>query len=294
MEALVLEKKGKLNIRDIDVEKDLGRRDVRIAVHTVGICGSDLHYYEKGRIGPFVVNEPMILGHEAAGTILQVGEDVRNLRPGDRVCMEPGITDPASEASRRGMYNLDPGVTFWATPPVHGCLVREVVHPASLSFRLPDNVTFGEAAMTEPLAVGLHAATKAGIHPGEKAVVIGSGTIGIVTALAALAGGCSHVIITDVMREKLELAARLGPITPVFPDKLGSAVSQLTMNWGVDIVFEASGDRNALSGVFNYLCPGGRIVCIGCPPGPVEIDVVSAQLKEARILTIFQLGGDWG
>ena len=126
--ALVLEKKRQLSLREIELEDELGPTDVRIRVHTVGICGSDVHYYTHGRIGPFVVEAPMVLGHEASGTVIEVGKDVHSLAVGDRVCMEPGIPDPTSRASRLGAYNLDPGVSFWATPPIHGCLTPEVVH----------------------------------------------------------------------------------------------------------------------------------------------------------------------
>src|SRR5687767_6158639 len=214
-QALVLERVNELSLRSIECDEPMGAHDVRIRIHTVGICGSDVHYYQHGRIGPFVVNAPMVLGHEAAGTVVEVGSEVKHLKPGDRVCMEPGIPDPNSRATRLGMYNLDPAVRFWATPPVHGCLRPEVVHPAAFTFKVPDNVTFAEAAMVEPLAVGMHAANKAAVKPGDVAVVTGAGPIGMVTALAALAGGCSRVIMTDVQEPKLDLAARLGPITPV-------------------------------------------------------------------------------
>src|SRR4029077_20820879 len=149
--------------RDFPIDEPLGPHDVRITLHTVGICGSDLHYYQHGGIGPYIVREPMILGHEASGIVVEVGSEVTNLAAGDRVCMEPGIPDPNSRATRLGIYNLDPAVRFWATPPVHGCLTGTVIHPAAYTFRLPDNVSFAEGAMVEPLAVGMHAAVKAKI-----------------------------------------------------------------------------------------------------------------------------------
>jgi D-xylulose reductase len=155
--------------------------------------------------------------------------------------MEPGIPDPNSKATRLGLYNLDPAVVFWATPPIHGVLRPSVVHPANFTFKLPDNVSFAEGAMVEPLAVGMHAANKAEIKPGDVAVVMGVGPIGMVTALAALAGGCSRVIVSDVQQPKLDLAATLGPITPVnvAEQSLAEVAMDLTDGWGVDIVFEA-------------------------------------------------------
>ncbi|GCE30634.1 alcohol dehydrogenase [Dictyobacter alpinus] len=290
MVALVLEKAHELSLRDIELPTQLGPQDVRIAIHTVGICGSDVHYYEHGAIGPFVVRSPMVLGHEASGTIVECGDEVTNLHVGDRVCMEPGIPDPNSKASRLGIYNLDPAVRFWATPPVHGCLTPFVVHPAAFTFKLPDSVSFAEGAMVEPLAVGMHAANKAKIHPGDLAVVMGAGPIGMVTALSALAGGCSQVVITDVVQEKLALAQTLGPIIPVNVAKqnLVEVVHKLTDGWGADIVFEASGNARSVASVFEPLCPAGRVVFIGMPGAPVALDIVAAQAKEASIETVFR------
>jgi len=290
MRALVLEKTNQIRLRDIDISETLGPRDVRIAVRNVGICGSDVHYYEHGRIGPFVVREPMVLGHEAAGVVIEVGAEVAHLRVGDRVCMEPGIPDPTSKASRLGMYNLDPAVRFWATPPIHGVLRTSVVHPADFTFRLPDNVGLAEGAMVEPLAVGMHAANKAQIKPGDVAIVTGAGTIGMMTILAALAGGCSQVIVSDVVQQKLDLAATFGPVVPVNVSRqeLGPVVEAQTDGWGADIVFEASGNERAAAGVFEWLCPGGRVVFIGMPGAPISYDVVAAQIKEARVEHIFR------
>ena len=290
MEALVLERKDELNLRDIALQETLGPLDVHIAIHTVGVCGSDVHYYTHGGIGPFIVRKPMVLGHEAAGTIIETGAEVEHLIAGDRVCMEPGVPDPNSRESRLGMYNLDPNVRFWATPPDHGVLRPTVVHPAAYTFKLPDNVSFAEGAMVEPLAVGMHAASKAGIRPGDVAVVSGAGPIGMVTALSALAGGCSHVFITDVIQEKLDLAATLGQIIPVNvrEQNLAQTVRGLTGGTGADIVFEASGNPQAAAAVFEPLAPGGTVVYIGCPVEPVSLEIVAAQVKEARILTIFR------
>lgn len=269
---------------------DLGPHDVRIAIHTVGICGSDVHYYTHGKIGPFVVKEPMILGHEAAGTVTAVGTEVSHLKVGDRVCMEPGIPDLNSKAVRLGMYNVDPAVRFWATPPVHGCLTPEVVHPAAFTFRLPDNVSFAEGAMVEPLAVGIQAALKAGIKPGDTAVVMGAGPIGMITALSALAGGCSRVIVSDVAQPKLDIIGAYPGVETVNVrnTKLVDYVHQTTEGWGADIVFEASGAAPAVLDVANVVAPGGTCVMVGMPVDPVPVDIVGLQAKEATLKTIFR------
>ena len=290
MRALVLERQRELSLREIDLPRTLGPGDVRIKIDTVGVCGSDVHYYTHGRIGPFVVKEPMVLGHEAAGTVVETGPGVTSLKPGDRVCMEPGIPDLTSKASKLGLYNVDPSVVFWATPPVHGCLTPEVVHPAGFTFKLPDNVSFAEGAMVEPFAVGLQAAVKARIQPGDFAVVIGAGPIGIMAALAALAGGCSRVLISDLLPEKLAIAERYPGITGVNirETKLADAVAAATGGWGADVVFEASGSPRAYPGIFDAVRPGGCLVVIGMPVEPVAVDLVAAAAKEVRIETVFR------
>ncbi|NDW04112.1 NAD(P)-dependent alcohol dehydrogenase [Jiella pacifica] len=294
MKSLVLERKDELSLRDFPIDKDeavLGPRDVRIKLHTVGICGSDVHYYTHGRIGPFVVNEPMILGHEASGTVIETGSDVTTLKAGDRVCMEPGIPDPNSKATRLGMYNVDPAVRFWATPPVHGILRPTCVHPEAFTFKLPDNVSFAEAAMVEPLAVGVHAATKAKIKPGDIAVVLGAGPIGLVTALSALAGGCARVYVTDLAEKKLEIAESLSPAivgVDAGKESLVDRIKADTDSWGCDVVFEATGSPKAAAKVFEPLAPGGCVVMIGGQSEPIAYDAGAAMIREARVENIFR------
>jgi D-xylulose reductase len=288
--ALVLERQHELALREIDLPTHVGPGMVMIAIHTVGVCGSDVHYYTHGKIGPFVVNEPMVLGHEAAGIITQIGEGVTHLKVGDRVCMEPGIPDPNSKASRLGMYNVDPAVVFWATPPVHGVLTPHVVHPANYTFKLPDNVSFAEGAMVEPFAVGMQAAYKAGIKPGDTAIVVGAGPIGTMVAIAALAGGCARVIVADMAQPKLDIAAQYQGIIPVNvkEQNLVEVLNTLTDGWGADVVFECSGSPRVWETIMALPCPGGTIVAVGLPVNPVAIDISSATTKEVRIETVFR------
>ncbi len=290
MKALVLEKVKDLRLRFVALPTEPGPDDVKIAMRAVGICGSDVHFYEHGNIGPFVVRAPMVLGHEGAGVVTAIGSKVTSLKPGDRVCMEPGIPDWSSRASRSGHYNLDPKVRFWATPPIHGCLTPEVIHPANLTFKLPDNVSMAEGALVEPLAVGMQAATKAHVTPGAIGVVVGCGTIGIVTALAALAAGCAQVVITDMQQEKLDIAAKYASLTPVNLTKENGVehIMKATGGWGADIVFEASGSLKAYDTLFDYACPGGTVVLVGMPPKPVAYDVVAAEAKELRVEHVFR------
>ncbi|WP_128255429.1 NAD(P)-dependent alcohol dehydrogenase [Falsirhodobacter deserti] len=290
MKALVLEEKDKLALREIDLPQQLGPKDVRIKVHTVGICGSDVHYYTHGKIGHFVVNEPMVLGHEASGTVIECGAEVTGLAPGDRVCMEPGIPDPTSRASKLGIYNVDPSVRFWATPPIHGCLTPEVIHPAAFVYKLPESVSFAEGAMVEPFAIGMQAALRARIQPGDTAVVTGAGPIGMMVALAALAGGCARVIVADLAQPKLDIIGAYDGIETVNirETSLPDAVAAATDGWGADIVFECSGAAPAILNMANLARPGGAIVLVGMPVDPVPVDIVGLQARELRVETVFR------
>ena len=290
MRALVLEKKGELSLREIALPLDVGPDDVKIAIHTVGVCGSDVHYYTHGAIGSYVVRAPMVLGHEAAGTVVEVGANVETFKIGDRVCMEPGVPNRSSRATRLGIYNVDPDVTFWATPPVHGVLAPYAVHPGAFTYKLPDNVSFAEGAMVEPFAIGMQAASRARIVPGDVAVVVGCGPIGIMIALAALAGGCSKVLVSDFSAPKLQIAAQYAGIVPVNigEQSLVDAVAAATDNWGADIVFEASGSPRAFADLFDVVRPGGAVVLVGLPVEPVSLNVPAAISKEVRVETVFR------
>jgi D-xylulose reductase len=291
MKALVLQGKNRLAIEDFSMDESFTPEDVRIQIKNVGICGSDVHYYLHGRIGDFVVEKPMVLGHEASGVVLEVGSNVRHMSVGDRVCMEPGIPSPGSPATFAGFYNLDPAVRFWATPPIHGCMRETVVHPGNFTFKLPDNVSLEEGALVEPVAIGVYSAHTAGIQPGDIALVFGAGTIGIVTALAVLASGCSKVVLVDVKEKKLEIVRRSFSQNIICVNSakqsLDDAVFTLAPE-GVDIVFEASGSLAVIGSLVRYLRPNGRAVMIGMPSEPAPFDVVAAQAKEIRVMHIFR------
>jgi D-xylulose reductase len=204
--------------------------------------------------------------------------------------MEPGIPDSNSRAAKLGIYNVDPAVTFWATPPDHGILTSTVVHPAAFTYKLPSAVSYAEGAMVEPFAIGMQSAARAKIVPGDVAVVTGCGTIGIMIALAALAGGCSKVIISDVSAEKLAIAGQYDGVFPVnvSKDALDTCVHDQTDGWGADVVFEASGAPGVLNNAIRVVRPGGCLVLVGMPPGEVPFDVNAAIAREIRIETVFR------
>ena len=205
--------------------------------------------------------------------------------------MEPGIPDPASRATRLGKYNLDPAVRFWATPPVHGMLRPTVVHPADFTFKLPDHVSYAEGAMVEPLAVGVHAATKAQVQPGDLAVVIGAGPIGMVTVLAALAAGCSRVIVSDVHEPKLELARKLGPVAAGqrAQRRSSSTSSGARPTAGVPTwCSNARATRRPRPRCSISLPRRQGAPLVGIPLEPFAFDVSKAQIKEARVENVFR------
>jgi len=297
VKAVVLEGIGDIALRDIEVPGTLVPEadEVRVAIKAVGICGSDVHYYKHGRIGDFIVNEPMVLGHEAAGVVTAVGAKVAHLKVGDRVCMEPGIPDFGSRQTLEGHYNLDPAVRFWATPPIHGCLTPEVVHPAALTYKLPDNVSFAEGAMVEPLAIGVYAAAKGAIRPGDVAVVAGAGTIGMMVAFAALASGCSEVIVSDVAKAKLDIVSKVPGVIAVdlTKEKLADVVAARTAGKGADLFFEASGSPKAFDDMLDVVTQGGRVVLVGMPQDRVPLDVVALEVKEISLTGIFRYANVW-
>lgn len=290
MKAAILHNKLDLRIEEYQEKKSLGPDDVRINIKSVGICGSDLHYYNHGRIGNFIVKEPLVLGHEASGEILELGSNVTSLEIGDLVCMEPGIPDMSSKAVLNGNYNLDPEVEFWATPPVDGCLRESVIHPSMFTYKLAGEIGPYVGSLIEPFAVGLQAAGKAQIKPGSTAVVFGCGTIGITTALAALLGGCSLVYIVDINDDKLKITTNYKGLYPINSRKVDliQLIMDETSGEGVDIVFEATGNGDAIKQIFPLLRPAGKVVLIGMPIKPVEFDIVAAQCKEAVISTVFR------
>jgi D-xylulose reductase len=232
----------------------------------------------------------MILGHEAAGVIIEKGSEVTEFEIGDVVCMEPGIPKPLSSEVLAGMYNIDPDVVFWATPPIHGCLRETVVHPSQFCFKLPKGMSAAEGAMMEPLAIGIEAAKKAAIKPGDVALVVGCGTIGTMCAISALAAGCSKVFISDVKQEKLDIAGSYDNIIPINTAKtdLREFIMKETDGKGCGIIFEASGSPKVYPDFFRCAKKGAKVVLVGMMNGTVPSDVAYLQGMGISIETIFR------
>ena len=242
--------------------------EVLVQMRSVGICGSDVHYYEHGRIGDYVVDSPLVLGHESAGEVVAVGSDVDDSRVGDRVTLEPGVPCRRCEHCARGEYNLCPDVTFMATPPDDGAFAEYVAWPADFAYTLPDTVSLDEGALVEPLSVGIHVARRASVGLGDSVLITGCGPIGLLVMETVRAAGATEIVVSDVVPEKLALADERGAdlAIDVGEEDLAAAVDDATDGRGVDVVVEASGAPPAVQGAFDAVRRGGSVVLVGLAP----------------------------
>ena len=268
-----------------------GPNDVLVRVHRVGVCGSDVHYYTHGRIGGFIVEKPIVLGHEMAGIIEDVGANVDRARIGERVAVEPGVPARTCEWCRRGRYNLCPNVEFMATPPYDGALADYIVTPTDFAYSLPANVSLDEGALMEPLSVGVYAIHRSAIKAGETVAVFGAGPIGLVTLQVARAAGAGAITVIDLEPGRLATAQRLGATTTINAKDVNAveAVMEATGGRGVDIVFEAAGNARTAGDAVRIAKRGGKVVMIGLPPEDnFPYPLVYAMAREIDIFTVFR------
>lgn len=290
MKTAVMLDIGKIGFeeREIPQVKD---DEVLVKLEYVGICGSDMHYYETGAIGDYVVEPPFVLGHEPGGTVVEVGSNVKHLKVGDKVALEPGKTCGHCEFCRQGKYNLCPDVVFFATPPVDGVFQEYVAHEAALCFKLPPQVSTLEGALIEPLAVGFHAANQGGAHAGQTAVVMGAGCIGLVSMMALKAEGVSRVYVVDVMQKRLDKALELGAdgvINGKDEDAI-ETVRRLTGGVGCDLVIETAGTEITTRQAVHMTKKGATIVLVGySKTGEITLPMSLALDKELTFKTVFR------
>lgn len=217
----------------------IGDNEVGVQICDVGICGSDMHFYEGNAFHIFPNSLPFILGHECAGIVYETGKDVRHLKPGDRVAVEPGVSCGKCEFCQDGRYNLCPEVKFLATPPYEGALKKYISYPAHKAYPIPDHMTTQEGALIEPLSVGIHAVVQGQVGMGKTVAILGGGCIGLCTLLAAKAWGASRMIVADLFDSRLEKALEIGA-TDVVNSKATDGVEkilELTAGEGADVVF---------------------------------------------------------
>jgi len=282
--AAVMNRLGSIEIEERD-EPVPGPGEVVVQVMAVGICGSDVTYFEHGRIGQWVVNGPIILGHEASGVVLECGPEVRRVRPGDRVAIEPGTPCERCTQCRRGDYHLCPDLVFLATPPYDGALIQRLRIAERCVYPLPDSMSFDEGALVEPLSVGLWACRRAGLRPGDDVLVTGAGPIGILAGCAARALGARTVTVVDVSDFRLSIADRLGlraqrPIDPIERDH--------------DVLLECSSAQEALISGLRRLRPGGRAALVGVPKSELaQLPLAELVPQEVTVALVNRYAHTW-
>lgn len=280
--------KQRVNVLNTDLTLSLEERDVPVPgpgevlvqVKAVGVCGSDIHYFEHGRIADFVVESPLVLGHEASGVVAEVGDGVTDLEIGSTVAMEPGVPCGRCKQCRAGRYNLCPDVRFFATPPIDGAFAEYVVLPRDFVHPVPAGISFDAAALVEPLSVGVWACQKANVSLGTRVLITGGGPIGAVCALVAAARGGEVIAVTDVNADRRARIEELG-FTALDPAQEDIPEA--------DVLLECSGAAPAIDQGIRALAPAGTAVLIGMAPSDtVPIPVGAIQGKEIWLTGTFR------
>jgi L-iditol 2-dehydrogenase len=284
MKSMVLTEYKRLELKDMPMP-ELGPGDVRVRVHACGICGSDVHGFDgsSGRRIP-----PLIMGHEAAGTVDSVGEEVETLRPGDRVTFDSMISCGGCRFCRAGQVNLCDNRRVVGVSPgewrQHGAFAEYVAVPQNIVFRLPDGLSFEHAAMIEPVSVAVHAANRTPIRLGDRGVVVGCGMIGLLTIQAAKAAGCGTVFAVDVDETRLARASRLGAdVTIPARDDVVEQVMAATEGRGADVAFEAVGAAEPIQTAIASLRKGGTLTLIGNVTPRVDVDLQAIVTRELTL-----------
>lgn len=287
MRAVFLRGAGDMFVDEMPMPQ-VGEWDVLVKMKSVGVCGSDIHYYEHGRIADFVVEEPLIIGHECAGEVVEVGEEVTDLAPGDRVALEPGIPCRRCDYCWSDRYNLCRDLFFMGTPPDHGAFREYVAWPEDFCYRLPEGVSTEVGATIEPLAVGLQGIQQVGVRAAESVVVLGAGPIGLVTAAACAAYGATEITAVDLIEGRLEFARTMGAT-----DTVNAGQQQVTevLRDSADVVMDCVGSPQTTAESVAVARAGGRVCWIGMAGDRAELPLVDAQAKELRFFTVWRYAG---
>lgn len=259
--------------------------EVLVQVSSVGVCGSDVHYYRHGKIGPYVVDAPMILGHEASGEIVAVGSDVDPTRVGKRVAIEPQRPCRKCEFCRAGDYNLCPDMEFYATPPVDGAFCDYVTIQADFAYDVPESISDNAAALMEPLSVGIAAAQKGGIKLGDTVLIAGGGPIGVIAAQVARAFGAADVVVADINPARRELAAKYGA-------RVVDPAAESTENLRAHVFIDASGATPAILNGIRSLRSGGTVVLVGSAD-VIPLSVPEIAMREITVTGTFRYTNTW-
>lgn len=283
MRAIYLIKKQVFEEREIPIPKPKPH-EVLIKVKSIGVCGSDVHYWEYGKIGDFIVKEPLILGHEVSGEIVEKGGNVSKFKKGDLVVIEPFEVCGICEACRKGRYNLCPHHTFYATPPYDGALREYVAFDSSFVYKVPDGMNAETASLVEPMSAAVFSTKKVNVSLGDKVIIYGSGIIGLCCMVAANTAGASEIVMVDIREERLEFAKNIGA-TDIINFKENSEI----YNCYFDVAFECSGVPTCLIDASDKLKWGGKIAAIGLNTNNTqEAPITSMILREQQLFTTFR------
>ncbi|MCU1566103.1 MAG: sorbitol dehydrogenase [Pseudarthrobacter sp.] len=263
--------------------------EVLVKIAAVGVCGSDVHYFRHGRIGDFVVDGPLVLGHEVSGTIVAVGDSVDPSRVGQRVAIEPQRPCGRCRECRAGHYNLCPHMEFYATPPIDGAFAEYAVIQDAFAHAIPDNLTDEAAALLEPLSVAITTMRKAHVVPGSSVLIAGAGPIGIICAQTAKAFGAAEIIVSDLVAERRERALKYGATKVIDPAEVDIATAGLDVNAFID----ASGAPRAVSAGIKAVRPAGHVVLVGLGNPEMTLPVEHIQNNEINVTGIFRYTDTW-
>eukprot|EP00058_Branchiostoma_floridae_P018735 XP_002604224.1 hypothetical protein BRAFLDRAFT_120381 [Branchiostoma floridae] len=294
--SAVLYAKDDLRLEHRDIKLP-GENEVQIAMCSVGICGSDVKYWTHGKCGRFVLEEPMVMGHESSGTVVAVGAGVTHLAKGDRVAIEPGVPCRTCRVCKEGRYNLCADMEFCATPPVHGSLCKLYNHAADFCYKLPDHVSFEEGAMLEPLSVAVYTCQRGEVKVGSKVLIFGAGPIGLLCLLVAKTRGASSVAITDIDDYRLAVAKEYGADHVIKVSTNDSQALAQTiaaeMRGQPDVSLECSGVDSSFVTAIHATRSGGVVVLVGRGSLNVDVPIVNAAVREVDIRGVFRYCNKW-
>ncbi|KAJ5128428.1 hypothetical protein N7448_002147 [Penicillium atrosanguineum] len=298
--SFVLQGIHQVKFEDRPIPELKSPHDVLINVKYTGICGSDVHYWEHGSIGSFVVKDPMVLGHESAGVISKVGSAVTSLKVGDRVAMEPGIACRRCEPCKGGKYNLCDNMAFAATPPYDGTLAKYYVLPEDFCYKLPEQLSLQEGALMEPLSVAVHIVRQAQVTPGQSVVVFGAGPVGLLCCAVATAFGASKVIVVDIQQPRLDFAKDYAVTGTFMPGRVSATENadrlrqENELGAGADVAIDASGAEPSVHTGIHVLRNGGTYVQGGMGRSEMNFPIMAACSKELNFKGSFRYGsGDY-
>jgi L-iditol 2-dehydrogenase len=280
VKAALLTGIGKFEIKQVQEPQNIGDSDVLIRINTVGVCGSDIHYYTTGRIGSAVVQFPFIIGHEAAGIVEKVGKKVTRVKPGQKVAIDPAVSCGQCDQCLAGREHTCRELLFLGSPKqLDGCLQEYIEHPEKYCFPVQDSTTFEQATLSEPLAIGVYSVERSHLPSNANIAILGAGPIGMSVFHVLRTKSVGNVYITDKIEERLSYAKQLNPAWTGNPDKIDAvkAISDAEPLL-LDIVYECSGDPKAITQAVRLLQPGGKLVIAGIP----EVDEISFPIHELR------------